>query len=451
MAKPPLDVAVIGAGLSGLAAAHLLAKKNLTVEVFEASAQLGGRVRSIASGDRVLELGGQLVGARHRHVHALCRALRVEIVPSGLERATTRWITTETRKRGRLPPLHREEILPVLAALRTLRRYALRVPPEAPWEAPDAAAFDSRSFSSWVQSRGLGLNAEELLEGLVAGFAMEPTAELSLLQVLWWIAGSGGLLSARSEALGFVFPRGAQLLASRLAEAPFPVRRERPVHCLEQRKRAVVLTFLDGAVDAAERVIITAPFPALARMVFMPDVPEPLRRLATEVRFARGVKTALTCEAPSNVGLVLDAPARTLGGAVGRTVFATSPGVESSIGSDEERVTRTAERFGIPRAAVQDAHVQRWADEPFIGGTAALFRPGQLTALGPMLRSRFGRVHFAGAERSSRPQAMEGALESGFHVASEVAASLGVDLPCPGCGFCASPEDEATEPAFAEG
>ena len=42
------SVAIIGGGLAGLTAALALAERGITVTIFEASAQLGGRARTVA-------------------------------------------------------------------------------------------------------------------------------------------------------------------------------------------------------------------------------------------------------------------------------------------------------------------------------------------------------------------------------------------------------------------
>ncbi|MFP5480511.1 MAG: NAD(P)-binding protein, partial [Alphaproteobacteria bacterium] len=51
MGQPPRRIAVIGGGISGMAAAHLLAERN-SVVLFEAEGRLGGHARTVIAGKR---------------------------------------------------------------------------------------------------------------------------------------------------------------------------------------------------------------------------------------------------------------------------------------------------------------------------------------------------------------------------------------------------------------
>ena len=52
-----LPVAIIGGGITGLAAAHRLARQGRAFRLFEASSRLGGNIRSERAGDWLLEAG----------------------------------------------------------------------------------------------------------------------------------------------------------------------------------------------------------------------------------------------------------------------------------------------------------------------------------------------------------------------------------------------------------
>jgi monoamine oxidase len=81
-----------------------------------------------------------------------------------------------------------------------------------------------------------------------------------------------------------------------------------------------------------------------------------------------------------------------------------------------------AARFG-PRAAapVDVVETAWWTEEWTRGCSMAHFPPGVLTRYGPLLRRRFGRVHWAGTETSTTSHgAIDGAVRSGERAAAEI-------------------------------
>ncbi len=74
-------VAVIGAGTAGLYTADALNALGINVAIFEASAQLGGRVRSIRGiGDYPLELGAEIIYGSNSSMASLVKALGIPTV-----------------------------------------------------------------------------------------------------------------------------------------------------------------------------------------------------------------------------------------------------------------------------------------------------------------------------------------------------------------------------------
>src|SRR5689334_20132678 len=56
-------IAIVGGGMAGLTAAHVLALAGVRAEVYEASLRTGGRMYTLRGlpGDQLVELGGELV------------------------------------------------------------------------------------------------------------------------------------------------------------------------------------------------------------------------------------------------------------------------------------------------------------------------------------------------------------------------------------------------------
>ncbi|MBK7158667.1 MAG: FAD-dependent oxidoreductase [Ignavibacteria bacterium] len=76
-------VIILGAGLSGLAAANLLSKNNVDVTVLEARDRIGGRVFSHKFDEKdniVIELGAEWIGGSHTRLLQICKEFNLELL-----------------------------------------------------------------------------------------------------------------------------------------------------------------------------------------------------------------------------------------------------------------------------------------------------------------------------------------------------------------------------------
>lgn len=69
------EIAVVGAGLAGLATAYELAKAGMRVTVFEAEARVGGRVKSVLVNKQAVDLGGFIIYPWYTQYHRLIQEL----------------------------------------------------------------------------------------------------------------------------------------------------------------------------------------------------------------------------------------------------------------------------------------------------------------------------------------------------------------------------------------
>ena len=67
--------AVVGGGISGIAAAHFLRSRNLDVEILEKGDSLGGRIGSAQLGSRTIDVGGKNIGRRYAFFRAFAASL----------------------------------------------------------------------------------------------------------------------------------------------------------------------------------------------------------------------------------------------------------------------------------------------------------------------------------------------------------------------------------------
>ena len=136
------DVVVVGAGLSGLAAASKAVAAGRSALVLEARDRVGGRTLNHSlGGGKVVELGGEWVGPTQDRVHAVIRELGLSTYPTYVlgnhiyQFEGTRMEYTESGPTGTAPP---DPLIvgEIAATVARLDQMAQSVPVQAPWNAP---------------------------------------------------------------------------------------------------------------------------------------------------------------------------------------------------------------------------------------------------------------------------------------------------------------------------
>lgn len=315
--------------------------------------------------------------------------------------------------------------------LLALKRLSLRVDPVSPWCSPGAEELDGRSLAEWLEEVGLRGRAREALAAPILGFATVSARELSLLQVLWWVKRAGGFLPAVRNGSALRLVEGAQAVPMRLAaRLRGPVLLSAPVVSVEQDEGGVSVLCGDGEVGVrARRAIVAVPPPALKAISFSPPLEASQRLLVEELRFGQAAKVCVVAKLPvgeprlgRHRAFVGGSPL-SIGWRTGNTLAGIARG-EGADRPEEDLIADLARAFGMAPGAFGEAEAAHWGRERFAGGTYVAFSPGQLVRHGPHLRRPHGAVHFAGAERSSWPDQMEGAVESGTEAARRVLVEL---------------------------
>ena len=410
------DFVVVGAGLAGLAAAVKLQSYGLSVRVLEARNEVGGRVRSRLIGGQTVDLGAEFVGRAHRRVRTVAKRAGIEVEPGGLRPGRRIvWDSDPGPRARRVPPLHGRDVLSLGRVGLAGWRLARSLDPARPWASPSAPRLDSRTAAAWFDSLGVDGNAIRLLRSLVEGFATARLEHLSLLHLLWWIR-RGGLATATRWRITGGAQRLAEALASRLRE---PILLDSVVHAIERTSGGV--SILTPAADfRADAVVVAVPLPALRRIAFRPELAADYRAAAEGLTFGEARSTVLV----SQRDLPRTTPVASLGGTQpalswrhGRSIKALlAPSVAPS-----HREKQLASLYRLGPDFVSES--VDWSSDPLFGGTYLAPCPGELSEFGAGLGPGSAPVVFAASERSSWPDSMEGALESGDRAALQLLTS----------------------------
>lgn len=277
------DVHIIGAGITGLGAAHLLKRRGFRPVVFEAASQAGGRAGYHLRDGACYETGGKNFSSAHRVINGLLSEFGIaerDVQHAGFQIVMDGKLRTLDKKRTLSGDFRLASALGIRGALQFKRlmdiamRHAEVLNHESGVIEELEARYDGRPVSA-TMARRLAYGPLRLFS-IIAG-AAEPE-ETYVSQLLLFLAG----FKAGSH---HSIPGGMVRLFDALA-------RDQRVHYGTRVERIVVR---DGRVDGllvsdrqgahlvpAQRVLCSLPLPQLMTLV---DMPEDVRRAATQVRY----------------------------------------------------------------------------------------------------------------------------------------------------------------------
>lgn len=459
-----VDVVVVGAGLSGLVCARELTRQGLVVQVLEARESAGGRMRGHSSrlGLRV-DLGGQWVGATHHRLLALLEEFELRRFPTHYDGEGLFHWNGAARRAGvehdfsssllffrpgelGLPP---PEVAATLELQRRFQELVARVPPRAPWTAPDAEELDRLSIAGWLERQGAGELARypfAWLTRMGGSGGFEPH-ESSLLHLAWTQA----VAPQQETPEAWLVEGGAAQVAERLAaELGGALRLKAPVRAIAQGDGGVRITHGAGEAVRAAAAVVAIPPPLRLGIHFEPGLPPEWLGLLQRSPMGSMVKMLALYARPfwREQGLnglgIGNLPTLEL------TVDCSPPGGPGILAGfiAGERAVRwqrlgEAERrravlqdlvswWGAEAAEPADLVLHNWNAEGWTGGAFTSFlTPGAWTTYGSIAQEPHGRVVWAGTEAASRwPGYFEGAIEAGLAAADRVRGLLGdADAP----------------------
>lgn len=413
--RPPTCI-VIGAGVSGLAAAKLLTGHGWTVTMLEARSRVGGRVFSHivkgAEGPLICELGAEWIGASHERVQALCRECGLAL--------TNHRFQSSLLRNGRLVPPDGWSYSPESrSAFERFRRdyegYSER----------QKKALDKVDWWTWLER--IGFTQDDLL--LRDLFDSTDFGE-SIRHVSALMAAMEYFESSPANEMDFKIAGGNSRLVDELhRRLNIALQTSMPVTAVYQR-RGVVSVEAGGQRFNADACICTVPARALASIHFDPPLPTAQAEAALSLQYARITKSTVHFSRrfwPSeDFSVVSDETShyyfhstKNQPGSDGLlTSYAVGDKADILAARDDGRKLAliASDLAPIQPDAGSLAHrivSYAWQRDQYTKGAYALYGPGQWYGVRPILARPHGKVLFAGEHLADWQGFMEGAVVTG--------------------------------------
>lgn len=440
------DVIVVGGGISGVYAAHLLQEKGYKVLILEAQARLGGRLHTLYTPEGYpVDLGGQWVGPQQTHLLQLLEQLGIGFYPTHME-GDHLLVLPDSRQRrykGSIPKLPWLALIDLGWGLSRFRARMKAVHPRAPWHITQPA-WEATTLAEWSRGQFRTTLARELFyTGIATVLGCEPE-EVSLWHALFYARSAGSLealIETEQGAQAYKIAPGATALVEALAQS-LTYRLEQPVIQIAWHSDKVEVRTLPGDTFRARWAIIAIPPALTAKIHWIPPLPSPYQQLAQRMPMGAITKVVAFYERSFWRERGYSGHVVKLTGAL-RILFDTSPpeapyGQLTGFGvgalarallhiSPSERTNHYQQELTQLWGTVPlRLFVKSWSEEPFIGGGyVGYFPPGGWRFCGQVLREPLPPLYWAGTERSPTWMGyIEGALIAARHAVKAI-LSLG--------------------------
>jgi monoamine oxidase len=415
-----MEVAIIGAGMAGLAAARVLRAHGVAFEIFEATERIGGRARAVAEHATVLpiELGPEFVHGRPEATLSLLRTARLPTDP-----------ITDLHHHA-----HGGHVRPV----------------DDIWEkfgkvlAPAARQQRDESAHDYLARQDLSDADRKLFTMLVEGFYAAPLGDISIQSIADDASGAAGDETTQKRVRGG-YGRLVAWLADQLHGAP--IHYGCAVCSIDWTGDSIRIEHTRGE-SLADVAIVTLPIGVLksGAVTLRPGLGERARAL-DGLAMGQVIKLVLCFDdatwrphLPRELEFVHGGTAgfptywvRSSFDAHVLTAWAGGPHAMVLRGCGlDELVARAIEGFARLvdirptqlTATLRHRHFHDWATDPFARGAYSYTRVGGMGAAEQLARPLDGRVFLAGeALDADYEGTVAGALASGTRAANQIVAT----------------------------
>nr|WP_295923001.1 FAD-dependent oxidoreductase [uncultured Dyadobacter sp.] len=444
------EVAIIGAGYSGVAAGKILQQYGRDFVIMEAQGQAGGRVKTHEIAEWLhVEFGAQWIGEMHTEIRKWIEEVNFHTYPtfdSGYHIFQYEGKKSFYKSEDDGPDLTLADKLKMLVSSALVDGLAKFIDPNNPAHSPFAKLLDSHSLASFLERLPLAKEKKFLVKQGIETSSAHDSKDISLLHALFEIRASGSLkqiIKVKGGAQELMITEGAQKLLKAISDK-FTAK-----ICFNERVYSVSqdtdgVTVRTGNFEVRAKKLIVAISPAVCGKIdFGGSISDKRKELFNKLPMGQPVKCFAIYERPFWRELGFSGQIIGKGSPFFSVSYDCSPGTgkgvllffvkERFIGEftekhpDEKKrllMEELAKHFGAEAFTMQACEDLAWnpVTQPLTGGGyAACFPPRAWTRFGSILRRPCGHIHWAGTETATEWFAyMEGAIRAGYRAADEV-------------------------------
>lgn len=423
------DVAVVGAGISGLIAARELTQRGLSVCVIEGRDRLGGRTWTDRRLGRDIELGGTWVHNLQPHVFAELRRYGLGLVANAEPERCV--VVGADGARSQMSFEDGMQLLDAgLGHVIDGARDLIPFPFDPLHTGQKMRDVDELTAADRLATLGPDPLVRTVAEAFVATGFQGAAEEIGLAHVLRLAALSNWDVAMDLEvATGFLIEGGTRALVEAIAgDSDAEVRLETVVESILDDGEGVTVTVVGGGQVRARWAIVAVPTAALGEIAFAPPLAGGQRAVVDAGQVAAGIKVWARVRGevvpfmgfadPSVCPLTI---AQFEYHHDGDSLIVAFGPDRTAISIDDADAVAAAIRQFLPDAEVVAVDGHDWGADQMTRQTWANPRPRQLTEHLPDFQRPHGRVHIAGADHATGWLSyMDGAVETGLSSARRV-------------------------------
>ncbi|HEV2798932.1 MAG TPA: NAD(P)/FAD-dependent oxidoreductase [Pyrinomonadaceae bacterium] len=412
---------VVGAGLSGLAAAYALKRADWDVTVLEARERHGGRIHSFRFAENpelVCELGGEWIGASHERMRALCGEFNLTLKDHRFDASLMRDGKVSRPGTWDFSTQANAAFEKFKATYQNYNRL-------------QQERLDRFDWWTWLEE--IGFTEDDLL---LRDLQDSTDFGESIRHVSAYAAASEYFESSPANEMDFKIVGGNSRLVAEFVRriGVDAIRTNTPVAEIRERRGRVTVVAAGGALYTADACICTVPARTLDRIKFDPPLPAAQRDAAERLQYSRIVKNQILFDerfwGAENFSLVSDVTShyyfhstRDQAGRQGILCsYAIGEKADVLAAQSDARRMEIITRDLLPLEAraprlARAIESMPWQRDRYTGGAYAVYRPGQWFTVRTTLQRPHGKVLFAGEHLADWQGFMEGAVVTGENAA----------------------------------